>query len=163
MAEKYLRIMQDGVTSYVPDNRQTRSFWANYNKRVAGGRNATNEIVTWQPATDEEVAFMTKPASETSANIQRQANVAAATEEQLAKLQQQLLSQQELINKLLLEKMSPTQDDKPTSSAETESNTAPGLQASALNSEPEKVKGKPGPKPKTENDGKDETKVNTEA
>lgn len=142
MAEKYLRLMQDGITSYVPDNKQTRDFWARQNARLSKGRNSAQEMVTIERATDEEVQFMTKPVAESAAYLQKLANPETATAEQLAKMQAMIESQQALINKYLLGNIDAV--STPVEGAD-------------------KAKGKPGPKPKTESDGKDETKVSTEA
>lgn len=142
MAEPYLKLIIDGHHHYVPDNKQTRDFWAKQNARLGKGRNSAHEIATILKATPEEVEFMTKPVADSAAFLQKQPNPEAATAEQLAKMQAMIESQQALINKLLLGKL----DAEPTPTEGAD-----------------KAKGKPGPKPKTETDGKDETKVSTEA
>lgn len=58
MAEKYLQVIQNGISSYVPDNRFNRSFWAKQNAKVSRNRNAQQEVVTIREASPEEVEFM---------------------------------------------------------------------------------------------------------
>lgn len=123
MAEKYLKVIQDGVTSFIPDNSKNRTFWAKQNAKLGKSKLAQFEMVTVIPATDEEVALMNQPAvsstpvapTVTTTELEKMQALFAQQQEQIA--QQQLL-----INKLLL-------------------------------GDTDKEKGKPGPKPKTNNDG----------
>lgn len=123
MAEKYLKVIQDGVTSFIPDNSKNRTFWAKQNAKLGKSKLAQFEMVTVIPATDEEVAFMNQPVT-TPTVIQP--TVATSELEKMhamfALQQEQIAQQQLLINKLLL-----------------------------VDTDKEKVK--PGPKPKTNNDG----------
>ncbi len=136
MAEKFLKVIQDGVASYVPDNKSTRDFWAKQNARLGKNRSSAHELVTILPATDEEVAFMTKPVADSAAAATQNQNSAV---EKLESLRAVLDSQQALINQLLLKN-----ETKPVN---------PPVQVEEAE---DKAKGKPGPKPKTNNDGKDE-------
>lgn len=156
MAENYLKLIQDGVTSYVPDNKQNRDFWARQNARLGKGRSAANELVTILKATPDEVEFMTKPVAESAAFLQKQSNPESATAEQLAKMQAMIESQQALINKFLLGSI-------PSDIGVPVPGPTPGVTDASDLLNADKPKGKPGPKLKTETDGKDETKVSTEA
>jgi hypothetical protein len=136
MAQKFLKVIQDGLTSYVPDTKFAREFWAKQNARLGKNRNAQHEIATIMPASEEEVEFMTKPVAESS--VSDSIKSILPSDDRLAKLQSQLESQQALINTL----MGKLIDAQPQAT---------------------EVKGKPGPKPKTDNDGKDETKADAKA
>ncbi len=129
MAEKYLKVIRDGVDSYIPDNQANRSFWAKQNARIGKGRSAAHELATILPATDEEVAFMTKPVADslTAGATHIAAQISLADE--LKSLRAISDSQQALINKLLIGNV---EDSEITE------------------------KKKPGPKPKTNTDGKDD-------
>jgi hypothetical protein len=58
MAEKYLKVIQNGVASFIPDNRRNRDFWTKQNAKVTRSRSSHQEIVTIMEARPEEVAFM---------------------------------------------------------------------------------------------------------
>lgn len=58
MAEKYLKIIQNGNVSFVPDARSTRQFWDAQNRLYAKSREAEKHIVTYTVAKDEEVAHL---------------------------------------------------------------------------------------------------------
>ena len=138
MAEKYLKVIQDGITSYIPDNAKNRSFWAKQNAKLGKSRNAQFEMVTVVPASDEEVAFMNQPVT-SSAPVTPTVTTTELEKMQalFAQQQEQIASQQLLINKLLL-----------GDAAETDA----------------KEKAKPGPKPKTNNDGQaNQTENNQQA
>ena len=134
MAEKYIKVMQDGKTSYIPDNRENRNFWTKQNTRLGRSRNSAHELATILPATTEEVAFMTNPVAASSYQPVAPSNDLASLKDMFEKQQQQIMDQQALINKLLL-------GGTPSEQKYGESE--------------QKEKGKPGPKPKTNNDGKD--------
>lgn len=129
MAEKYLKVIRDGETSYIPDNAGNRSFWTKQNARLGRGRSAAHELVTIVPATDEEVAFMTQPVADSlTANAAHTAAQISLADE-LKSLRAISDSQQALINKLLIGNVEDTEMTE---------------------------KKKPGPKPKTNTDGKDD-------
>jgi hypothetical protein len=143
MADKYLKVIQDGVASYIPDNGKNRTFWAKQNARLGKSKMAQFEMVTIAPATDEEVAFMNQPAITTAPAAPTVTTTELEKMQALfAQQQEQIASQQLLINKLLL-------GDAPAGSPVKEEPTVTAPATSEL----EKEKGKPGPKPKTNNDG----------
>jgi hypothetical protein len=117
-------------------------------------------MVTIMPATDEEVEFMTKPVADVTLTDTIKPFLPA--DDKLDKLQAQLESQQALINTLmgkLLEAQIPT---PPTTVQPTEANQVIAESSSAEKYTDTKVpeaRSKPGPKPKTNTDGKDETEV----
>lgn len=134
MADKYLKVIQDGVTSYIPDNANNRKFWTNQNKRVAKSQYGQKEMVTILPASEEEVAHMNQQVVN-SAPVQKGPSEIEKMQSLFAQQQEQIASQQLLINKLLL-------------GEDTE----------------QKEKGKPGPKPKTNTDGQaNQTENNQQA
>jgi hypothetical protein len=131
MAEKHLKIIQNGRSSFVPHSRQTVDFWTKYNSKVAGSNAAHKETVTIMQATAEEEAELAKLHQ---GNKSQQAAPAANSEvqelkAQLALQQQQMSQQQELMTMLLKQ-----------------------LNGEKSESEP-KERAKPGPKPKNENNG----------
>lgn len=97
--EKYLKIIIDGETSYVPDNRANRQFWAKQNARIGNGRNSSQYLATILPATDEEVAHMT--VVDAPSSVSQPANNSSEIES----LRNLVLQQQELVNKLLAERI----------------------------------------------------------
>lgn len=126
MADKYLKVIQDGISSFIPDNPKNRTFWAKQNARLGKSKMAQFEMVTVIPATDEEVAFMNQPTVITAPVAPTVTTTELEKMQALfAQQQEQIASQQLLINKLLL---------------------------SDVDSE-QKEKSKPGPKPKSNNDG----------
>lgn len=129
MAEKWLKIVQDGRPSFVPDNSQNRKFWSRQNAKMAGSQNAQKEMATIIPASAEENEELNAMAAMSAT---RNAISAIPATVELDELKRQLAQQQELINKLLLE-----------NKGEPVVNTG----------EPEKEKGKPGPKPKNNTNG----------
>lgn len=98
--EKYLKVIIDGETNYIPDNKGNRQFWAKQNSRIGNGRNSSQYIATITTATDEEVAHMTLP------EVQSQVLQATNTNSEIESLRNLVLQQQELVNKLLAEKLS---------------------------------------------------------
>lgn len=136
MAEKYLKIIQNGNTTFIPDNQRNRSFWAKQNSLVSRSRSAHTETVTIIPATDEEVAFMQhsdvgtatkKPASTLNDN--------SAIFEMMNRLQKQ--------NEEQAEKLALLEAKQNTSIVEPATTTGGNGEGGE-----EKEKGKPGPKPK---------------
>jgi hypothetical protein len=140
MAEKYLKVIRDGVESYIPDNTANRTFWAKQNARLGRGRSSAHELATIVQATDVEVAFMTKPVAESLAANAAQVN----STDELKNMRSMLESQQTLINQLLLQNIKPQDKQNPESPAED-------IQDDQL-----KERSKPGPKPKIKTDGKDD-------
>jgi len=137
MAEKFLKVIQDGVTSYIPDNAKNRAFWTRQNARLGKSKLAQFEMVSVLPATDEEVAFMNQPAVSTAPVTPTVTTTELEKMQALfAQQQEQIASQQLLINKLLL-------GDTPVVPPVKEELTAP------VELE-QKDKGKPGPKPNTD-------------
>lgn len=142
MADKYLKVIQDGVTSYIPDNANNRKFWTNQNKRVAKSQYGQKEMVTILPASEEEVAHMNQQVVN-SAPVQKGPSEIEKMQTLFAQQQEQIASQQLLINKLLLGDTpvaTQTKEETPIAEGSTEGD---GI----------KEKGKPGPKPKTNTDG----------
>lgn len=140
MAEKYLKIIQNGVASYVPDNRRNRDFWAKQNGKVARSRSAHQEIVTILEASPEEVEFMQQssiPAKGTSVPTTVVREVVNNSELELLKKMVDL--QQEQIKSLLESKQTEEKDLN-----EKDSDDEPEF----VDFSDEKPKGKPGPKPK---------------
>lgn len=131
MAEVYDKIIQDGVTSFVPRSQKTRAFWTKYNANIARSQNASRETVTIVPATDAENAELNAAAAPVAKAV---APVQASNDIEVLKAQ--LAQQQQLIQTLLgtlAPKVEPTTPDTDV-----------------------KEKAKPGPKPKTDTDGKSE-------
>lgn len=128
MAEKYLKIIQNGVESFVPDTKRTRDFWTKQNSKVVRSYAAQRETVTIVPAKDEEVAFMTNPVALSKAIEQAPAAPVVDTSK-LESLEAKLAQQQELITLLLKKQNEDTSDTE------------------------QKERGKPGPKPKTKDNG----------
>ncbi|MCW3466500.1 hypothetical protein [Chitinophaga nivalis] len=58
MPEKYLKVIQNGNTTFIPDNQRNRSFWTKQNTLVSRSKSALSEIVTVLPASDDEVSHM---------------------------------------------------------------------------------------------------------
>jgi|SRR6476646_1557190 len=96
MAEKMLKIVQDGRESYIPDNRFNRAFWTKHNSRVAGSYNAQRELVTILQPSQNELAELEK---QTALEIGQKPVIAAANNE-LDTLKQQVAQMQEMIAKL---------------------------------------------------------------
>lgn len=116
MAEKYLKVIQNGVASFVPDNKRNRDFWTKQNAKVSRSRSAHQEIVTIMEARPEEVAFMQQSGS--PANIFQPVIQPVSEVSELKKL---LAKQQEQIDKLLAQnerKETPEQKVKPEPPAE---------------------------------------------
>lgn len=91
MAEKYLKVIQNGVSSFIPDNRRNRDFWAKQNVRVSRSRSANQETVTLFEASPDEVMFMQQSGSKhnsapQSAELEDLKKLVAAQQEQIAKL-----------------------------------------------------------------------------
>ena len=107
--EKYLKVIIDGETHYIPDNRNNRQFWAKQNSRIGNGRNSNQYIATIFSATDEEVAHMTLPAVQ--AVVPQQASTISeienlkSTASEVESLKNLVLQQQELLNKLMADKL----------------------------------------------------------
>ena len=96
MAEKMLKIVQDGRESFIPDNPRNRSFWTKHNSRVAGSYNAQKELVTILPATQQELAELERQ----SLAAISQKPVVTASNSELDTLKQQVAQMQEMIAKL---------------------------------------------------------------
>lgn len=93
MADKHLKVIQDGRASFIPDTPFNRAFWAKQNAKVSGSRNAQHEMVTILPASqDEETALRAAVVVASKASQQSDYEL----------LRKQLAEQQALINKLLL-------------------------------------------------------------
>lgn len=136
MAEQFDKIMQDGRVSFVPRSNKTRLFWTKYNAKVAGSQNAAKETVTLVPATEEEVAEWRRESEpigrshSTVATPPVNSPILEDLQKQMQKQQEQIKQQQEMITRLL------------------------AMQAgSEQNEEISGAPGKPGRKPKTENNG----------
>lgn len=156
MADKYLKVIQDGVTSYIPDNANNRKFWTNQNKRVAKSQYGQKEMVTILPASEEEVAHMNQQVVN-SAPVQKGPSDIEKMQSLFAQQQQQIASQQLLINKLLLGDTMPVNTAIPPAKED-----APN--ANPVSSEGDvKEKGKPGPKPKNNTDGQANQTENQQA
>lgn len=94
MADKHLKVIQDGRVSFIPDTPFNRAFWAKQNAKVSGSRNAQHEMVTILPASaNEEAELNVVSVSQPKASSQ---------ESEFETLRKQLADQQALINKLLL-------------------------------------------------------------
>lgn len=105
MAEKYLKIIQNGVASYVPDNRRNRDFWTKQNAKVSRSRSSHQEIVTIMEARPEEVAFMQQSGS--PANVFQPI---VQTPSEVSELKKLLAKQQEQIDRLLKAQTESTAD-----------------------------------------------------
>jgi uncharacterized protein with von Willebrand factor type A (vWA) domain len=102
MAEKMLKIVQDGRESFIPDNRFNRSFWTKHNSRVAGSYNAQRELVTILQPSQQELAELEKQ----NAEVLGQKPIATTSTNDLDALKQQVAQMQEMIAKLT----QPTED-----------------------------------------------------
>lgn len=137
MAEKYLKIIQNGNVSFVPDAYAkgvyvTRRFWDSQNRLYAKSREAEKHIVTYTAAKDEEVAHL----------FQQPTSVAAPANNEMQSLREQIAAQQvqiELLIKIASGKQSVEEIKEPEK--ETKQPEEGG-----------KERQKPGPKPKQ--DGK---------
>lgn len=139
MAEKYLKVIQNGVASFVPDNKRNRDFWTKQNAKVSRSRSAHQEIVTIMEARPEEVAFMQQSGS--PANIFQPVIQPVSEVSELKKL---LAKQQEQIDKLLAQNESKeTMEVKPELPAENSEDP----EFVDMEAEEQKVK-KPGRPPK---------------
>jgi hypothetical protein len=96
MAEKMLKIVQDGRESFIPDNRFNRAFWTKHNSRVAGSYNAQREFVTILQPSQEELAELEK---QSMLEVAKKPTVTTAVNE-LDALKQQIAQMQEIIAKL---------------------------------------------------------------
>lgn len=139
MAEKYLKVMQDGsIVGFIPDNSQNRNFWARQNARLGkGGRTAAAEMVTLVPASDEEAEHMTKPVVESAKAVSNKPQAVSEVDQ----LREELRQQQALINKLFLNSNSIYENKEEGERNDGEETT------SILE------KKKPGPKPKNQENG----------
>lgn len=109
MAEKMLKIVQDGRESFIPDNQRNRSFWTKQNAKVAGSHNAQREYVTILQATPDELAELEK---QNSASLPQKV-IAPVANNELDALKQQVAQMQEMIAKLT----QPAPDDQPKEKA----------------------------------------------
>lgn len=96
MAEKYLKVIQNGVASFIPDNRRNRDFWTKQNAKVTRSRSSHQEIVTIMEARPEEVAFMQQ--SGAPSNVFQPV---IQTPSEVSELKALLAKQQAQIDKLL--------------------------------------------------------------
>lgn len=142
--EKYLKIIIDGETNFIPDNKSNRQFWAKQNTRIGNGRNSGQYLATILPATDEEVAHMTLP------DIPNVVSQPTNTSSEIESLRNLVLQQQELVNKLLA---------KEFTALEKDADSLSGL-VSAVNPDTTEVNKQVTSPSKKINDGKsDETKA----
>lgn len=141
MAEKYLKIIQNGAVSYVPNNQANKNFWAKQNSLVSRSHAAHKETVTIMEATDEEVAFMqhSDVGSSKIAVSSVLANDNSAILEMMNRLQKQNEEQAEKIAAL----MAKHEKSENAVNVSGDSSNADNPEISG-----NKEKGKPGPKPK---------------
>lgn len=141
MAEKYLKLIQNGNTTFIPDNQRNRSFWAKQNSLVARSRSAHVETVTIIPATDEEVSFMQH--SDVGSVIKQTASILpdnTAIFEMMNRLQRQNEEQALKISQLEAKQNAPiAPDNQMRTFTEVIVDTGEGI---------EQARNKPGPKPK---------------
>lgn len=136
MAEQWDKIIQNGITSFIPRSNKTRQFWTKHNSKVAGSQKAAQETVTIVAATEEEVrewqqeSTPAKAVAAILAPVPVENSAISELRKQLELQQEQMKQQQEMISKLL------------------EMQSAGGEGADVP-----KEKGKPGPKPKNNTDG----------
>jgi hypothetical protein len=157
MADKYLAVIQDGITSYIPNNANNIKFWTNQNKKVARSQYGQKEMVTIRPASEEEVAHMNQPVV-SSAPVQKGPSEIEKMQALFAQQQDQIASQQLLINKLLLGATEPVINTITTPAKEE----APIPDPTPTDGEI-KEKSKPGPKPKNNTDGQANQTENQQA
>lgn len=135
-----LKIIQDGRESFIPDNRQNRSFWTKQNSKVAGTHNEQKEFVTIIQASPEELAELERQnAAAVSPKVIVSSPEKIAALSQITALEQQVAEMREMLAKLSQPKEPSASDDQ------------------------QKEKAKPGPKPKTDKDGESETKDTAKA
>lgn len=146
MAEKHLKIIQNGRASFVPYSRQTVDFWTKQNSKVAGSNAAHKETVTIMPATAEEETELAK-----LHQSNKPTNVGPIQNNEVQELKAQLAQQQELMT-MLLKQMNAAGAPQVLS--------IDPLQSAVKE---EKERGKPGPKPKTENNGEAKETSNAQA
>lgn len=103
MAEKFIKIIQDGRSSLIPDTPFNKAFWAKQNAKISGSQNASKEMVTIMPATEEEVAAMHVVVNPTDKKASQLPDYAS--------LKKQIDDQQALINQLLLGKSASESDE----------------------------------------------------
>lgn len=139
MAEKYLKIIQNGTSSYVPNNQANKNFWAKQNSLVSRSQAAHKETVTILEATDDEVAFMQHSNVGASKPSVHQSPTAdnSAIFEMMNRLQKQNEEQARRIDDLMAKRNAPIMPDATV--------TAGG---EGSDSSTDKEKSKPGPKPK---------------
>lgn len=124
MAELFDKIIQNGITSFVPRSNKTRAFWMKQNAKVAGSEKASKETVTIMPATDEEVAeWLAVPvaaptASAVPAQIPINSQALEVLQKQMQAAQDQIQKQQDLILQLMAEK----ERNKPGPKPKTDTN-----------------------------------------
>lgn len=108
MAEKMLKIVQEGRESFIPDNQRNRSFWTKQNAKVAGSYNAQREFVTILPATAEEMAML-----EQQNTLPTVPKITATPANEIESLKQQVAQMQEMISKLTQPAEEPKEKGKP--------------------------------------------------